>query len=130
MNMEEQKSIDLKTIRAKVDELKKGGPLTAQRKAELAAEVEGLLDRIDGALGILVATAQIDGAHHKMWTLDQVARALTACPTVKATAKGSNGKMYEYEKLGKSNEYKKFIKDYCAGEDGPKTYEWDEGSPP
>lgn len=120
----------LDAIRAKVEKLKEGGPLTAQRKDELAVEVEGLLNRIESALGILTATAQIDGAHHKMWTLDQVTRALTACPMVKAEAKGSDGETYEYEKLGESDEYKKFVTEYCDGEDGPETYEWDTGIAP
>lgn len=123
-------SSTLDAIRAKVEKLKEGGPLTAQRKAKLAEDVESLLTRIEGALGILTATAQIDGAHHKMWTLDQVARALTACPTEEATATDSDGKPYTYERLGKSDEYKKFVAEYCDGEDGPETYEWDTGIVP
>jgi len=48
----------------------------------------------------------IDGAHHKQWVIDQIARL-----------------MYE-------ENYDLFIEEYCNGEDGPETYEWDEGIAP
>ena len=48
----------------------------------------------------------IDGAHHKMWVIDQMVRALT----------GPN--------------YERWVRAYCDGEDGPDTYEWDTGIAP
>lgn len=120
------RDVTLDAIRAKIEKLKEGGPLTAQRKAELAEDAESLLTRIESALGFLSATAQIDGAHHKMWTLDQAARALLACPMEEATATDSDGKPYTYERQGESAEYKKFVEDYCDGD----TYSWGIGIPP
>lgn len=66
---------------------------------------ENLQDRIDSALD-LASYGQIDGAHHKTWVIDQIVRALT----------GDN--------------YEAWVADYCNGEDGPDTYEWDEGIAP
>ena len=72
----------------------------------------------------------IDGGHHKMWVIDQMVRALTGCPMVKKKATDCNGKEYEYETQGESRAYKKLVKEACAGEDGPDTYEWDKGIAP
>ena len=58
------------------------------------------------ALGLIEQYGGIDGAHHKQWVLDQVARVLT----------GSG--------------YKAWVKKMKAGEDGPETYEYDEGCAP
>lgn len=48
----------------------------------------------------------IDGAHHKQWVLDQIIRTIT------------------------QDNYEQWVEDYCDGEDGPDTYEWDEGITP
>jgi hypothetical protein len=48
----------------------------------------------------------IDGDHHKQWVLDQVVRALTG------------------------DGYEQWVVEQCDGEDGPNTYEWDEGIAP
>lgn len=61
---------------------------------------------IDTALATIYRYAGIDGEHHKQWLLDQVVRELT----------GEN--------------YAQWIAEWEAGEDGPKTYEWDEGIAP
>lgn len=58
------------------------------------------------ALEIISRYGGIDGAHHKQWVLDQVARALTG------------------------NGYATWVKGQTDGEDGPDTYEWDEGIAP
>ena len=63
-----------------------------------------------------------DGAHHKDWVIDQMVRALTNCPDNSTSSYNSV--------QGKSKEYKKYIADCCAGEDGPETYSWDEGIAP
>lgn len=58
------------------------------------------------ALDLVYRYSQIDGAHHKAWCLDQVARILT----------GDN--------------YEDFVVWTKDGEDGPETYGWDEGIAP
>ena len=47
-----------------------------------------------------------DGGHHKQWVLDQIVRILTG------------------------DGYDKWVAKFENGEDGPQTYEWDEGIAP
>lgn len=49
----------------------------------------------------------IDGAHHKQWVLDQIIRTLVG-----------------------EEKYADFIEASCFGDDGPGTYEWDQGIAP
>ncbi len=66
-------------------------------------------DNIDGALRLIRRYGGIDGNHHKQWVLDHVVRLL----------------------LGLDNDaYAAWVKETCAGEDGPDTYSWDRGTPP
>lgn len=58
------------------------------------------------AIDIAIRYGQIDGAHHKTWVIDQMIRVLAG------------------------SEYDDIIKQACAGEDGPNTYEWDTGIAP
>jgi hypothetical protein len=88
------------------------------------------MDRIEKALKIAKNYGGIDGAHHKTWTIDQMCRALTGCPLVEVKATDHKGNPYTYHKLGESEEYYDFIREVMDGEDGPDTYEWDEGIPP
>ena len=60
--------------------------------------------KIDKALEIAWEYGQFDGAHHKMWVIDQMVRVL-------------------------SDDYDKFVKEY-EEEDGEKQYEWDYGIAP
>lgn len=55
------------------------------------------------ALRMIEHYGGFDGGHHKQWVIDQVARILT-------------GEGYEA-----------WVKEMKDGEDGPETYEWDEG---
>lgn len=67
------------------------------------------MDLTDGelkAIDIALEYGQTDGAHHKMWVIDQMLRALTG------------------------DDYDRIITDYCTGSDGPDTYWWDEGIAP
>lgn len=64
------------------------------------------VERIQRALDIACCYSQIDGAHHKAWVIDQMVRAL----------------------LG--DRYDGWIAAAKTGEDGPETYEWDEGTAP
>jgi hypothetical protein len=63
-------------------------------------------ERIRAALELIGRYGGIDGAHHKQWVLDQVVRALTG------------------------DGYDAWVAACKAGDDGPETYEWDEGIPP
>ena len=65
-------------------------------------------NRTATALDLVRKYAGIDGGHHKMWTIDQMVRAL----------------------CGTDEKYEAWVKEYCAGEDGPDTYYWDKGIAP
>lgn len=62
--------------------------------------------RIHKAICLAVQYGGIDGDHHKAWVIDQMVRILA----------GEN--------------YEKIVKEACDGEDGPDTYDWDEGIAP
>jgi hypothetical protein len=62
--------------------------------------------RIEEALRLAMSHGQTDGAHHKMWVIDQMVRALAG------------------------DHYEQFVKNACHGEDGYDTYEWDTGIAP
>lgn len=62
--------------------------------------------RIVEAIDVLLRYGQIDGSHHKMWTIDKVLRILTG------------------------DKYNDIIEMYKEGEDGADTYEWDCGVAP
>ena len=85
-------------------------------------KVKAVLNEIKGGV--------YDGDHHKMYLIDQIVRILTDCPIERTTASLSSFSSYQYEARGKSEEYKKFVADYCDGEDGPDTYQWNTGIAP
>lgn len=87
-------------------------------------------ERIARALEIAASTGGVDGAHHKMWTIDQMVRALTGCPVVQRQGTDWRGTPYTYEAFGESDEYLEFVREHNSGEDGPDTYEWDSGTAP
>lgn len=66
---------------------------------------EELAKRIKDALEV-AEFGGIDGGHHKMWVIDQMVRALTG------------------------PDYGAWVAAFKDGEDGPDTYEWDEGIAP
>lgn len=75
--------------------------------ARVLARAECLESKIVSALDVAYKYSQIDGAHHKAWSIDQLVRALT----------GDN--------------YDKWVAEYCAGKDGSMDdYIWDIGIPP
>ena len=68
-------------------------------------------ERIKKALEVIERYGSIDGAHHKMWTLDQVVRAL----------------------LGSDEAYEAWVKEFQGEWDEEwecYEYEWDVGIPP
>jgi hypothetical protein len=62
-------------------------------------------ERIELALDVIRSYGQTDGDHHKAWVIAQVVRYL---------AEDSDA----------------WVREYCDGEDGPETYDWDEGIAP
>ena len=79
----------------------------ALKRAETAeARVKRLEDTITRTQELIERWGGIDGDHHKLWLLDQVMRVI----------QGDN--------------YKQWVIDLCAGEDGPNTYDYDEGIAP
>lgn len=76
-----------------------GGGIHEQQAVDLQ-EAEA---KISKALELAFEYAQIDGAHHKTWVIDQMVRALTG------------------------DAYEDWVEEY-QGEDGE--YEWDEGIAP
>lgn len=87
-------------------------------------------DRINKAIEYAVKYGGIDGDHHKAWVIDQMVRALTGCPMVNWTGEDHRGEKYTCQIQGESEEYKELVREACSGEDGPDTYDWDEGIPP
>jgi hypothetical protein len=73
---------------------------------------DGPQKRIHDALRFAHHYGDTEGAHHKQWVIDQMVRALT-------------GRSPNY-----SAEYDAWVAEYRAGENGPDTYEWDEGVAP
>jgi hypothetical protein len=86
--------------------------------------------RIIRALAYAKDNGSTDGAHHKMWVIDQMVRALTGCPLVTGTALDYEGQSYTFERQGESDEYIAWVAAHNAGEDGPNTYEWEVGIAP
>lgn len=86
--------------------------------------------RIARAIGLGVKYGGIDGAHHKTWVIDQMIRALTACPIVQKRAVDANGNPYTFDAFGESEQYQRVVREACNSEDGPNTYEWDTGVAP
>ncbi len=76
---------------------------------------DGPQARIHRALRVADEFGQTDGAHHKTWVIDQMVRALL-------------GQRPGYEEP--TNEYLSWVRVYSHGEDGPDTYQWDEGIAP
>ena len=71
--------------------------------------------------------AQIDGAHHKMWLLDQVQRILLGTKVVVKEASWENGDSeYRFDLDEPSEEYLEWVDRY--EDDGE--YEWDMGIAP
>jgi hypothetical protein len=86
--------------------------------------------RIAKALEIAKRYGSIDGSHHKMWVIDQMIRALTECPINIKERKDNSGSIFFFYEQIPSEEYKKFVQNHNAGEDGPNSYSWEEGIAP
>jgi len=73
----------------------------------------------------------IDGAHHKTWVLDQIARILHGTPVIAKMAKWDSGDQELRLNLGEPTpEYLQWAEEMKEGEDGPNTYDYDCGIAP
>ena len=73
----------------------------------------------------------IDGAHHKDWIIDQVARILKGTKVIVKVAKWENGTENERFSLDEPpKEYWKWVEEMRDGEDGAETYSYDFGIAP
>ena len=86
----------------------------------------------DWALYYVERYGGFDGAHHKTWVLDQVARILKGTPVIISRAEWTDHEPEWRVTLREppTQEYLNWVKDMKAGEDGPDTYEYDEGIAP
>ncbi len=73
----------------------------------------------------------IDGAHHKDWIIDQVARILKGTKVIVKLAKWEGGHQEERFHLDEPpTEYWKWVEEMKDGEDGAYTYDYDFGIAP
>ena len=80
----------------------------------------------DWALYFIGSYGQIDGAHHKLWVLDQVARILNGTKVIVSEASWSDGeKNYRVKLANPSKKYQKWAEEMRADE-----YDYDEGIAP
>ena len=82
-----------------------------QMYGELVSKNEGMpamtnMEKIEAAIDLAVCYGGIDGDYHKAWVIDQMVRALTG------------------------DQYGKVVAAARSGEDGPQTYDWNEGIAP
>lgn len=86
----------------------------------------------DWAMEYISSYGQIDGAHHKTWVLDQVARILKGSKVSVKTAQWSDGT--EEDRItveGPSKEYEKWVQEMQGMDEfGDPEYGYDEGTPP
>jgi hypothetical protein len=73
----------------------------------------------------------IDGEHHKTWVMDQCARIAKGTKVLISVAKWRDGTIdHRFDLDEPSKEYLDWVVEMKAGEDGPHTYDYDEGCPP
>lgn len=82
------------------------------------------------ALYYIESYGGIDGEHHKQWLIDQVARILNGAPVSVVEARWGGGHTEYRVNVGACDQYTTWVTEMKAGEDGPDTYDWDEGTPP
>jgi hypothetical protein len=85
------------------------------------------------ALTYISSYSQIDGAHHKQWVLDQVARILKGTPVKLAVARWNNGhEEYRFSTGEPSEAYLLWVEEMKGkkNEEGEYEYDYDEGIAP
>ena len=93
-------------------------------------EEHGEINPTEMSLHYIMMYGGIDGSHHKNWLLDQIARILHGCPVTVKRASWDNGETELRYSVGENDEYLKWVKSVKDGEDGPDTYDYDQGTPP
>jgi len=89
------------------------------------------LTPFDWAMCYLERYGQIDGDHHKLWVLDQIARIYNETKVIVKLAKWDNGdEEYRFELDEPSKKYLDWVDHMKDGEDGTDTYSYDEGIAP
>lgn len=91
---------------------------------------EHQISATDAALLFIQMYGGIDGAHHKDWVLDQVARILNKAPVIVKKASWSTGETELRYSVGESPEYHAWVAECKSGEDGPNTYSYSIGIAP
>ena len=85
----------------------------------------------DWALLWIMKYGSIDGDHHKTWVIDQVAQILHGTPVIVTEARWTDHKPEYRICLGEPTEaYHKWVAECKDGEDGPNTYDYDQGIAP
>jgi hypothetical protein len=87
----------------------------------------------DWALYYIGSYGQIDGAHHKQWVLDQVARILNGAPVTVTERRWSNGHKELDAHVGTSAEYEDWVLEMQGEydeEDEMYEYDYDTGIAP
>ena len=97
---------------------------------ELADTPFATFTSADWALHFIERYGGIDGAHHKQWLIDQLARILNDAPVHVVEARWEGGHTEYRIDVGPSDKYATWVEEIKAGEDGPETYTWEEGVPP
>lgn len=91
----------------------------------------GSVERIEKALAVAIKYGLTDGAHHKMWVIDQMVRALTGCSAMTTEDLYRVHGAFTFMIDGESQEYIDFAKAYSAeNSDGDMEAEWDTGVAP
>jgi hypothetical protein len=85
----------------------------------------------DWAMYFIERYGGIDGANHKDWVLDQVSRILKGTPVIVEEARWEGGlKEFRVRTGDPSQRYLAWVVEIKNGEDGPDTYDYEEGTPP
>ena len=88
----------------------------------------------DWVMQYMFSYGQIDGAHHKQWVLDQIARILKGTPVLVDLRKWDNGHSeFQFYLDEPSSEYLNWVKEYRGEWDEENEcheYEYDEGIAP
>lgn len=93
-----------------------------ERESEKVSKVVEEPTDINKALDIAMNYGNWGGEHHLIWCIDQMVRSLTNCPTEIVKTNSGN-----YERLGESDEYKKFKELYSEDRE---CHDWDSGIAP
>ena len=102
-----------------------------ETKVELKDTEYSHYKKIDWIQHWIEMYGQYDGGHHKQWVMDQCIRIRYGAKIKIRKAKWSDGTEEYRISLGRpTKKYIAWVAEMEAGEDGPKTYTYDEGIAP